>query len=127
MPAIMNGELSTKIAHVDLSDSIFRFVTLDSTGLRVSLSTTGDQAYGILQNAPEINEEAVIKVFGESQLETSSSGGIAVGAYMAPTVTTGIGIVATSGDLVRGIVTKPTTSDTGLVVVRLVDSTLAVA
>jgi len=120
MGTIANGEYCTKLAGESLAASQYRFVTLSND--TVIRSTTADKAYGILQNAPASGEKAQVKCFGESLLETTSGGGLAVNVLVAPNATTGIGRAATTGDFVRGIVTKATTSTTGLVVVRLFDS-----
>jgi hypothetical protein len=123
MGTTVNGDFCTKLAGESLSASQYRFVTL--AGDTVVRSTTADKAYGILQNAPASGEKALVKCFGESLLETTSGGGLTVNTLIAPNATTGIGRLATTGDFVRGIVTKATTSTTGLVTVRLFDSAIA--
>ncbi len=57
------GILVSRLADEDLSEYQFHVVVRTATGVRLPNAAT-DLPYGILQNAPKINEEAVIAPIG---------------------------------------------------------------
>lgn len=126
MSTIGQGEFRSKIANADMTASQYRFVTLRSDQKVELCDSTADIAYGILQNGPDENEVASIKVQGESKLDCTSASGIAVDAFVAP-ATTGKGQVAATGSYPRGKVVFGTSDATALVVVELLDTGHAIS
>lgn len=119
MSTIGQGEYRSKLAYSDMTAAQFKFVVLQSNGNYVELAdATADIAYGILQNTPDADEVASIKVSGESKLDCTSASGMTVGQFVAPAAT-GKGMVATTGQYPRGRVVQGTSDATALAVVEL--------
>ena len=66
-------------AQTDLTAAKYKFVVLTSTGLRLPSNET-EVLFGILQNAPGINEAAVARVIGISKLWMNDA--IAINAFV---------------------------------------------
>jgi hypothetical protein len=60
----------------------YRFVVLTSAGTVRRPDTASEIALGVLQNAPAINEAAVVRVFGVSKVV--ANGVIAIGTFVGP-------------------------------------------
>jgi hypothetical protein len=60
----------------------YRFVVLTSTGTVRRPDTASELALGVLQNAPAINEAAVVRIFGVSKVV--ANGVIAIGTFVGP-------------------------------------------
>ena len=67
------------VALESLVDDQYKFVVLTSTGVRRPDNET-EGLIGILQNAPGINEAAVVRVIGVSKLQVNDA--IAINAYV---------------------------------------------
>lgn len=126
MSTIGQGDFRSKIAAEDMTAAQYRFVLLNSSNKVELCDATNDYAYGILQNAPDTDEVASIKVEGESKLDCTSASGMTIGEFVAPAAT-GKGMVATTGQYPRGIVTKGTSDGTALAVVQLFNSGAALS
>lgn len=67
----------------DMSGMQFRFVHLETDETIEMLDSAGEHSVGILQNAPESGEIAVVRVSGVSKL-VCGAGGLAIGDAVAP-------------------------------------------
>ena len=99
MSTIGQGEYRSKLAAADLSSLQYRFVQLDSTNRVNFCDSSAKRPYGILQNAPECNEVAWVKVAGESLLDTTATAGFAYGVSLT-SGSTGQGVAVTGGSYV---------------------------
>lgn len=70
-------------AAADLTAAQYHFVKLDGSGDVVLCSAAGEEPLGVLQNAPNTGEPAVVRVDGVTQLVGSTN--LAVGARVATT------------------------------------------
>jgi hypothetical protein len=68
------------IAGEDLTAAQYLFVVFDNTA-KVVLAGAGENAIGVLQNAPDINELAIVKFFGLTKVK--ASGNLTPGAALA--------------------------------------------
>ena len=66
----------------DLSDYQFHFVVLNSSGKARLLDAEDEVAIGILQNAPESGEAAVVMIMGKSKLVANAA--LTVGTFVKP-------------------------------------------
>jgi len=66
----------------DLSDYQFHFVALNSSGNARLLDAEDEVAIGILQNAPESGEAAVVMILGKSKLVANAA--LTVGTFVKP-------------------------------------------
>lgn len=60
----------------DLSADQYRWIVITSTGTVRRPDSTTENAIGILQNAPAINEAAAVRVIGQSKLQMNAAVGI---------------------------------------------------
>ena len=84
----------TKLAAADLRTKQFYFVKLDSNGKVALCSAAGERAYGVLQNKPNTDEAAVVRVFGRSYVV---AGGTIAAAGMIKTDANGKAAAAAAG------------------------------
>jgi hypothetical protein len=66
----------------DLSDDKYHFVVLTSTGTIRRPDTAAEVAVGVLQNAPESGEAAVVRVIGVSKIVANDA--LAIGKFVGP-------------------------------------------
>jgi hypothetical protein len=69
-------------AHEDLSADQYHFVVLTSTGTVRRPDASGETPLGILQNAPESGQAAVVREIGRSKLVANDA--IAIGKFVMP-------------------------------------------
>ena len=124
MGTIGQGEFRSKLASADLSDYQYRFVKLSTTDDTVTYNdSSATRPYGVLQNAPESGEVAVVRVSGESLLDSTATSGFAANALVMSD-SAGKGIASASAGYVAGIVVTPAVASLydNLITVKLVDS-----
>ncbi len=66
----------------DLSDDQYKFVVLNSSGKVRRPDSASEVAIGILQNAPESGEAAVVRVVGQSKVQANAA--IGIGTFIGP-------------------------------------------
>jgi len=66
----------------DLSDDQYKFVVLNSSGKVRRPDSASEVAIGILQNAPESGEAAVVRVIGQSKVQANAA--IGIGTFIGP-------------------------------------------
>ena len=66
----------------DLSNDQYRFVVLTSSGTVRRPDSASEVAIGVLQNAPQSGEAAVVRVIGVSKIQTN--GAIGIGTFVGP-------------------------------------------
>ena len=66
----------------DLSDDQYKFVVLNSSGQVRRPDSASEVALGILQNAPESGEAAVVRVIGVSKVQANNA--IGIGTFVGP-------------------------------------------
>ncbi|MDO9016671.1 MAG: hypothetical protein Q8S73_43005 [Deltaproteobacteria bacterium] len=88
-------------AGADLSAAQYHFVKLDGSGDVVLCSAAGEEPLGVLQNAPEATEPAIVRYDGVTQLVGSTN--LAVGARVA----------TTNAGRAKAVVTGRTDTDAG--------------
>lgn len=71
----------TFVAAEDLSDCQYHFIKLGTTGL-AEVGADAEKCVGIIQNAPESGEQAVVRTAGESYLMTDGTTDIAVNDFI---------------------------------------------
>ncbi len=102
------------VAAADLTSSQFCIVQLDAD-MKIALpSGQGVRAFGILQNAPNTGESAVVRVYGFSRVKAKNSTNgtpTATGRNITAAGTDGRAEVAASGDFVTGIAVEALTGD----------------
>lgn len=118
MSTIGQGQFRSHQAYEDMTSAQYRFVVLRSDNTVELADSTADIAYGILQNRPDEDEVAKIKVDGESKLDCTSASGMTVNEFVAPAATAK-GMVATTNQYPRGRVVRGTSDATSLAVVEL--------
>lgn len=111
------------VAGADLRNSQFRAVAINASGLLV-LATNGGPVVGILQNKPNLNEPATVRISGISKVV--ASGAFAAGVDLASdavgkakvavagrtnTVDAGATADALIGSFVWGLAMEPATAD----------------
>ena len=69
-------------ADEDLSDDKYHFVVLTETGTVRRPDTAAEVALGILQNAPESGEAAVVRIMGISKVVANAP--LAIGTFVGP-------------------------------------------
>ncbi|MCK5450264.1 MAG: hypothetical protein KAI70_00710 [Candidatus Omnitrophica bacterium] len=116
MATITEGEVRSKIAGEDLSDSQYMYVTLESDNTVDLADGITNNPYGILQNAPESGQEALVKVYGASKLV--AGGALAVDVIVS-TKSDGKAQEATLTQFPRSIVTKAAGAEDDLCEVEL--------
>lgn len=84
--------------------SLYRFVRISGNRqVTLGVTTTGDPAYGILQNLPETNQACKIATMGTSLLQLGSGGAGSAGTKLRSD-TNGRGVaVAANGDVAMAI------------------------
>ena len=113
----------SKLAGEDLSAAQYMMVTLESDGVSVTLADAiTDIVYGVLQNAPDTGEAAVVRVEAETKVVASAA--LAVGVIVGP-ATTGKIQTAVATQYPRGIVVSPSGADLDLAVIELFNSGIA--
>lgn len=109
----------------DLTNDQYRFVVIDATTEKVRRpDAANEKAVGILQNAPNLGEAAVVRIEGISKLQ--AAGTIAVNAMITPEYVSaadaGKGLATTTaGDFVRAFALEAASAEDQLIAVRLVD------
>jgi len=89
------------IAGADLRTKQFYIVKIDtSTGKVVLGSSAGEKCLGVLQNAPNSDQAALVRVFGVTKVKSGASFS-SPGSYVQ-TTTSGTADVATTGDFPVG-------------------------
>jgi len=71
----------THVAAEDLSDCQYHFIKLGTTGL-AEVGADAEKCVGILQNAPESGEQAVVRTAGQSFLMTDGTNDIDVNDFL---------------------------------------------
>lgn len=66
----------------DLSDDQYKFVVLNSSGQVRRPDSASEVALGVLQNAPESGEAAVVRVIGISKVQANAA--IGIGTFVGP-------------------------------------------
>lgn len=66
----------------DLSSDQYKFVVLNSSGQVRRPDSASEVAIGILQNAPESGEAAVVRVVGQSKVQANAA--IGIGTFIGP-------------------------------------------
>jgi len=118
MATIRNSDIVSKVANEDLTGAQYHCVTLMSTGLAVELTDAiTEKVYGILQNAPDVGEEALVKVAGESKIVASAA--LATEVVVGPS-TDGEAQVAVATQFPCGIVVFPVGTDQDLAVIEII-------
>lgn len=105
-------------AATDLSAKQFYIVSSSAAGVvDMCVASSGaasvvTRGYGVLQNNPTSGGAALVRRLGLSKCQASSSGTIAVGAYVGCS-TAGTAMTATTGCLVLGVAMTATTGAAG--------------
>ena len=121
---INDSDYRTKIAGEDLSSAQYMFVTLESDGDLDLADAITDITYGVLQNAPEAGEEALVKVSGETKVIAGAA--LSFGNFVGPS-TAGKAQVAVSTQYARGRVVEEAGADLDVAVIQLFDTAVALA
>lgn len=108
-------------AGVDLSTSLFRFVSLNSAG-KLVLPAAGAPVYGVVVDPDTIDRPVTVDVLGIVKVQ--AGGTVATGALVAATAA-GKALTATAGQNVAGIARKGGALDT-IIEVMLVPQYIAV-
>jgi len=69
----------TFIAHEDLTAKRYHVVSLDTTNNEVALATSNANVVGVLQNAPDTGEQALVRIFGGTKLYIDGTTDVAAG------------------------------------------------
>jgi len=97
----------------DLSSSQYFFVKIDTDG-DVVLTTDGQNAIGILQNAPAEGEAASVAISGVSKVAIGTSGSLDSGSVIGSDAN-GKAIAAVSPDFAVAILIEDTSADGDIV------------
>lgn len=92
----MNGDIGTMTASADLSAKQYHIVYVSGDNTVTFVASAGAKYLGILQNAPESGEAALVRVNGVSKLVAGTGDLTANDAVQSDT--DGTGITAASGD-----------------------------
>lgn len=124
MSTIQEGEYRSVVAGEDLTAAQYKFVTLESDGQIDLADAITDRALGVLQNAPDTGQEAIVKVYGRSKVEAGAA--LAIGNLVAP-ATDGQAQVAVSTQFVAGVVVKAAGAALDLAEIELMSTAVALA
>ena len=118
------------VAAQDLSAAQYYIVSSsaeDVVAICVASSGGGTgRAIGVVQNNPTSGNAANVRILGQSKVVASSSGTIAVGAYVGCS-TGGLAVSATTGFLAIGTAMSATTGASGQIVEVLMRSFVYIA
>ena len=115
---------SSYVSSADLSAKQYYFVKLDASDEIELCSAITDIPLGVLQNAPEAGQVAVVRTIGNTKVV--ANGAIARDVDVGP-ATTGKAQTAVSTQFPCGRVIHAAAADEDLMVIRLFDTAVALA
>ncbi len=124
MATVFETERSSYVAAADLSANQYYFVKFDSNGEIILCDGITDKALGVLQNAPKLNQEALIVTYGNTKVVASAA--LSGGDRVAPAAT-GKAQVAVSTQFARGSIVTAAAADEDIATINLFQDAVAIA
>ncbi len=118
MASVYQGVEPTREAGEDLTASQYHFVKVNASDQAILPTAITDVAFGVLQNAPDINENALVYV--NHQTKIVASGALPLTAPVAPAAD-GRAQIAVSTQYARGVVVEAAAAANDIAVIRLFD------
>jgi len=124
MATTFDSNVSSYFAAADLSGNQYYFVKLDANDKIVLTDDITDEAIGVLQNAPKLDQEALIMTDGNTKVVAGAA--IAAGANVATTAA-GKAHTAVSTQFSRGKVITAAAADEDIATIHLFQDAIALA
>jgi hypothetical protein len=124
MSSVYEGNIPTRPAGENLTGKQYYFAILNASNKAILPTDETQRTFGVLQQAGELDSHLPIMVNGQTRVIASEA--LALNALVAPAVG-GKAKVAAAGQLARGVVVEPAAADGDEAVIRLLDSSAAIA
>lgn len=124
MTVVYDGVLPTRKAGANLSAAQYHFVKLNASDEVLIADTITDRAFGVLQNAPIADDNAVVAVNHQTKIIAGEA--LAIGDLVGPN-TLAQAQVAVSTQVPRGVVVTAAVAIGDYAVIRLFDTAVALA
>lgn len=124
MASVYDGVRPTREAGVDLIGKQYYFITLNASDLAILPTAITDIVFGVLQFDVDSGANAVVQVGENTKVVAGEA--LAIGDFVS-TTTTGKAQVAVSTQFVRGVVVEAAAADEDIAVIRLIDTSVAIA
>jgi hypothetical protein len=124
MSTVFETNLSSKFAGADLTGKQYYMVKLDANDDVILCSDITDTVFGVLQNEPKDEQEAVIKTHGNTKVVASAALALDV---IVGTTTGGKAQVAVSTQFPRGSIVTPAAADEDIAVISLFQDGVALS
>ena len=124
MASVYSSVFPSRVAGEDLSAKQYYFVKEDSNSLVTAPDAITDRAMGVLQNAPEQGETALVQVGENTKVVASQA--LAIGDIVAPSAN-GRAQVAVSTQNPRGVVVAAASAADVIAVIRLFEDAAPLA
>jgi len=121
---VNDSDFRSKISGVDMTSSQYMMVTLETDDTVILATAITDIIYGVVQNAPNTGELALIKVTGETKVVAAAV--LVVDNFVGPS-TAAKAQVAVSTQYARGKVVAAAGADLDVAVIQLFDTAVALA